>query len=143
MEQRLSLITLGVSDLEKSRAFYIDGLGWKPSLASNEDVVFIQMNGFALALWPRAALAEDAAVPLSSSPTGFLGFSLAYNTRSRDEVDSVMETAVKAGAKVTKPAHETFWGGYAGYFADPDGILWEAAHNPGFTLTAEGHCILP
>jgi catechol 2,3-dioxygenase-like lactoylglutathione lyase family enzyme len=141
MQPRLSLLTLGVADLKKSCAFYVDGLGWKPSSASNDDVIFIQLNGFALGLWSHEALAQDAAVPANRS--GFRGFSLAYNTRSREEVDEVMAAAVKAGAKITNPAHETFWGGYAGYFEDPDGFLWEVAHNAAFKLTAEGDCILP
>jgi predicted lactoylglutathione lyase len=141
MEPRLSLITLGVTDLKKSRSFYVDGLGWKPSSASNDNVVFIQLNGFALGLFSHTALAEDAGITADRS--NFRGFSLAYNTRNREEVDEVMAHAEKAGAKITKPAQDTFWGGYAGYFADPDGFLWEVAYNSGFEITPEGNCILP
>ena len=141
MEQRLSLITLGVSDIARARRFYVEGLGWRPSAVSNDDVVFIQLNGMALSLYSRKALAEDAGV--SPKGDGFMGFALAYNVREKHDVESILNLAAQAGGTIIKPAQETFWGGYSGYFKDPDGFLWEVAHNPGFQLTKEGHCILP
>lgn len=141
MEQRLSLITLGVSDIARAKRFYVEGLGWRPSVASNDNVVFIQLNGVALSLYSREALAEDAGV--SPKGDGFTGFALAYNVREKHDVEAVLNLAAKAGGTIIKPAQETFWGGYSGYFKDPDGFLWEVAHNPGFQLTKEGHCILP
>lgn len=135
MEQRLSLVTLGVSDLERARRFYEDGLGWR---RANEDgsVVFFQLPGAVLGLWSRASLAEDAG--LADAGATFSGMTLAYNARSREEVDAVIAEAEAAGGRVLKPAAETFWGGYSGYFADPDGHPWEVAHNPFWSLDAEG-----
>lgn len=140
MEQRISLVTLGVADLERSRAFY-ERLGWKPSGASSEGVVFFQAGGMALALYPRTDLAKDARVPADGE--GFAGFSLAYNTRSRENVNAVLAEAKAAGAKILKPAEEAFWGGYSGYFADPDGFAWEVAWNPGFAIAEDGSLRLP
>lgn len=140
MEQRLSLITLGVADLERARAFY-ERLGWKRSVRKAEGVVFFQTGCMALALWPRAELAKDANV--IDDGGAFTGVALAYNARSRDEVDAVLAEAVAAGARLLKPAQEAFWGGYQGYFADPDGHLWEVAWNPGFALDAKGNVTLP
>lgn len=122
------MITLGVKDLEKSRAFYADGLGWEPSSDSNDDIVFIPLNGFSLALYKHDALAKDATVMADRSTSR--GFTLAHNMSNRKQVDEVMDFAKRAGAKIVKPAKEVFWGGYSGYFADPDGFLWEVAHNP-------------
>jgi uncharacterized protein len=135
MEQRLSLVTLGVSDLGRSRRFYEDGLGWKRG-NENESVAFYQLPGSILALWSRASLAEDAGI--SEGGTGFGGMTLAYNARSRADVDAVLAEAEAAGARMLKPAAETFWGGYSGYFADPDGHIWEVAHNPFWSVDAEG-----
>ena len=140
MEQRVSLITLGVEDLARSRAFY-ERLGWKRSMKNVEGVAFFQAGGMALALWSRADLAEDAR--LSPEGSGFRGVALAYNTRTKEEVDAVLAEAVSAGATLRKPAQEMFWGGYAGYFADPDGHLWEVAWNPGFKMKADGSITLP
>ena len=142
MDQRLSLITLGVADLRKARKFYVDGLGWKPSRASEAAIVFIQMGGIGLSLFQHDALAEDAGVA-SGGPSGFRGFTLAQNVASKAEVDAVMKLAVKAGGRAMRPAADTFWGGYAGYFADPDGTLWEVAWNPHFQLGPNGELILP
>lgn len=139
MEQRLSVVTLGVSDLERSRRFYQDGLGWKRSNA-DKDIVFFQINGAVLALFPRGQLAADALVPNEGS--GFRGMTLAYCARSREEVDAVLAEAEKAGARILKPAQNVFWGGYSGYFADPDGHLWEVAWNPHWTLSEEGNVLL-
>lgn len=142
MEQRLSLITLGVADLARSRAFYADGLGWTPSTLGSEDVVFFQAAGIVFGLFGRDDLAADAGLP-DAAGAGFRGVALAHNTRTRDEVDTVLARARRAGATITKPAEEAFWGGYSGYFADPDGHLWEVAWNPGMTIDADGHVTLP
>ena len=134
MEQRVSLVTLGVADVERARRFYA-ALGWRES-GENPSVAFFQAGGMVLALWSREALAEDAGV--SPGEGGFGGVALAYNTRSRQEADTVLAEAEAAGARVLKPAAETSWGGYSGYFADPDGHLWEVAHNPTWTIEADG-----
>jgi catechol 2,3-dioxygenase-like lactoylglutathione lyase family enzyme len=136
MQQRLSLITLGVRDLPRSRAFYEQGLGWKPAASSQESVTFYDLGGYALGLYGLEALAEDAQLPLGGG--GFGGITLAYNTHSREDVDRLLAEAVAAGANLLKPAGEVFWGGYHGYFADPDGYPWEVAHNPGFELDEAG-----
>lgn len=141
MRQKISLITLGVNDLERSVRFYRDGLGWKPSSASEGDVVFFPMGGIVLSLFPRDKLAEDAMV--NAEGRGFSGITLAYNTQSKEEVDEVLETVKSLGAKIVKPAQEVFWGGYSGYFADPDGHLWEVAWNPFFPFDDDDNLILP
>jgi len=138
MEQRVSLITLGVSDVGRARRFY-EQLGWRGH--EMEGTVFFQAGGQAVVLWSREALASDAGI--ADGPATFGGIALAHNARSRDEVDSVMAAAAEAGAVVTKPAAETFWGGYAGYFRDLDGHVWEIAHNPGFPLGEDGSLTLP
>ncbi|KAA2236331.1 VOC family protein [Salinarimonas soli] len=140
MEPRLSLVTLGVADLARARAFY-EGLGWRLSPASQEGVAFYQGNGLALALFPRAELAADAGLP--DVPTGFAGITLAYNARSVEEVDAVHALALSLGARNVKTPRAVFWGGHSGYFADPDGHLWEVAHNPFFPLDAHGNLTLP
>lgn len=140
MEQRVSIIILGVADLDRSKQFYIDALGWTTASDSNESIVFIPLNGVVLALYQHEALAEDACVEADRS--SFRGFSLAYNTRSRSEVDKTLDLAAAAGATVTKPAQDVFWGGYSGYFADPDGFLWEIAYNPHSEINEEGHLVL-
>jgi uncharacterized protein len=140
MEQRISMVTLGVADLERSREFY-EKLGWRRALAEAEGIVFFQAGGMALALYSREELAKDANV--SSEGSGFRGVTLAYNTRRREEVDDVMAEAAAAGAKITKAAEEAFWGGYSGYFADPDGYLWEVAWNPGFLVQEDGGIRIP
>jgi uncharacterized protein len=134
MEQRISLITLGVGDLERSRRFY-ERLGWRPGFTS-EEVVFFQIGGLVLALFPRAALAADARLPDTGSGVG--GIALAHNVRTRKEVDAVLAEAAAAGAAILKPAEDASWGGYAGYFADPDGHPWEVAWNPHWTLEPDG-----
>ena len=132
MEPRLSLVTLGVADLARAIAFYRDGLGLPLRPESAGDVAFFGLAGVWLALYPRNALAEDA----SSAPegSGFRGFTLAHNVRSEAEVDTLLAQACAAGATLVKAAQKTFWGGYSGYFADPDGFLWEVAHNPHFWI---------
>jgi len=140
MEQRISIVTLGVSNLDRSREFY-ERLGWRRSAAGGEGIVFFQAGGMALALYPREKLAEDANV--ATDGQGFGGVTLAYNGRIREEVDSVLAEAQAAGAKILKPAQEAFWGGYSGYFADPDGFLWEVAWNPFFAIEENGAIRLP
>ena len=140
MEQRISLITLGVQDLEKSTAFF-ERLGWRRSAKAAEGVSFFQCGGLAFSLFPLGELAKDARVPAERS--GFGGFSLAHNVRSRAEVDAVLAEAERAGAEIVRPAGEAFWGGYTGYFRDPDGHLWEVAWNPGFPLDDSGALHLP
>ena len=139
MEQRVSLITLGVTDLARSRSFY-EQLGWRGQEV--QETVFLQIGGLGLVLWGRDKLAEDCGVT-DHGPNGFGGIALAQNVRSAAEVDEVMAQARAAGATVTKPAATTFYGGYAGYFTDPDGFSWEIAHNPGFTLNDDGTLVIP
>ncbi len=144
MEQRVSLITLGVTDLERSKSFYAR-LGWHGQEV--EQTVFLQAGALALALWSRSELAADSGVPdtapRTDSGTRFSGIVLAHNVRSAAEVDQVMQDAADAGATVTRPAAATFYGGYAGVFADPDGHLWEIAHNPGFEMASDGSITIP
>ncbi|MDP2029302.1 MAG: VOC family protein [Thiobacillus sp.] len=137
MEQRISLITLGVQDLATSTAFY-EALGWQRSMRQAEGVSFFQCGGLAFALWPWTSLAVDAGVSPERSGAG--GFALAYNTRTRKEVDAVL---AEVAAVIVKPAAEVFWGGYSGYFRDLDGHLWEVAWTPGFVLDAAGAVTLP
>ena len=134
MKPRITLLTLGVDDLEKAVRFYRDGLGWNTegivgSEFEHGAVAFFDLQaGLRLALWPRKSLAHDSGVPVA--PRSATEFSIGHNVGSKQEVDAAMARAKKAGAAVIQPAHETFWGGYAGYFADPDGHLWEVAWNP-------------
>ena len=132
MEPRISIITLGVSDLVRSTAFYRDGLGLPLQEGSGEGIAFFDTQGTWLALYPREELADDATVPAEGS--GFPGFTLAHNVRSKEEVDTLLKQAEEAGAEIIKPAQDVFWGGYSGYFADPDGYLWEVAWNPHFRI---------
>jgi uncharacterized protein len=140
MEQRVSIVTLGVADLARSREFY-ERMGWRRAMAKSEGIVFFQAGGMALALYPRHELAKDANVEADSE--GFSGVTLAYNTRSREEVDAVLAEAEHAGAKILKPAKEAFWGGYSGYFSDLDGFFWEVAWNPFFSIAADGAIRIP
>jgi catechol 2,3-dioxygenase-like lactoylglutathione lyase family enzyme len=140
MEQRISIVTLGVADLNRSREFY-ERFGWRRSMAENEGIVFFQAGGMALALYPREELAKDANV--GADGHGFAGVTLAYNARTRAEVDSVLAEAKAAGANIIKPAQEAFWGGYSGYFADPDRFLWEVAWNPFFPIAEDGSIQIP
>lgn len=140
MEPRLSFVTLGVADVARSRAFY-ERLGFSASKASNEAVTFFNAGGVVLALFGRQALAEDAGV--ANSPEAFSGIALAHNVRSEVDVDAVLAEATAAGGRIVKPAQRASWGGWTGYFADPDGHLWEVAHNPFFPLDAHGTVQLP
>ncbi|GAA1738767.1 VOC family protein [Aeromicrobium alkaliterrae] len=136
MEQRLSLVTLGVSDLARARAFYEQGLGWQRGNTEDE-VAFYQLPGLVLAIWDRAELAADAGVPEAAGAPA--SFALAYNTRTHDEVVEVLNLAREAGGTVTKAATETEWGGFSGYFTDPEGHLWEVAFNPFWSVDVTGH----
>jgi hypothetical protein len=138
MEQRVSLVTLGVSDLARARAFY-EALGWVTNAAPEDDVLFFQASGMIVALWGRSELAEDSVVTDSG---GWGGITLAYNTRSPAEVDAVLAEAASAGAAIARPGAQTFWGGYSGVFHDPDGNAWEVAHNPHWTLHDDGSIAL-
>jgi uncharacterized protein len=138
MEQRLSLVTLGVADLVRARGFY-EALGWTTGAEPGDDVVFFQAGGMIVALWDRAKLAEDSSV---EDGGGWGGVTLAYNTRSTEEVDAVIEEAREAGATIGREPAETFWGGYSGIFIDPDGHPWEVAHNPHWTVHDDGSTTL-
>jgi catechol 2,3-dioxygenase-like lactoylglutathione lyase family enzyme len=139
VEQRISLVTLGVVDLKRSIAFY-EHLGWRGQEV--EGTVFFQAGGQAVVLWSRELLAADCGIA-DNGVARFSGIALAHNVRSRADVDRIIGAAAAAGAEVTKPAAETFYGGYAGYFRDPDGHVWEIAFNPGFGLNAAGELTLP
>jgi len=134
MQQRVSLVTIGVTDLARSRAFY-EALGWASGANPSEDVVFFQAGGMVVALWSRAQLAEDSCVADSG---GWGGITLAHNVASPEEVDAVIAEAEAAGATIGRPGAETFWGGYSGLFIDPDGHPWEVAHNPHWTIREDG-----
>ncbi len=139
MEQRLSVVTLGVSDLTRSVAFY-RALGWEPTADGNEDVAFFPAGGLVVGLWSRERLAEDSCV---TDGGGWGGITLAHNVRSPDEVDAVLAQAAHAGARIGRAGEATFWGGYSGVFLDPDGHPWEVAHNPHWGLTDDGAVVLP
>lgn len=134
MEQRVSLVTLGVTDLARARAFY-EALGWTTGAAPGDDVVFFQAGGMIVALWGRAELAADSGV---DDAGGWGGITLAHNVRSPAEVDAVLAEAERAGATITRTGAPTFWGGYSGVFTDPEGHAWEVAHNPHWTLADDG-----
>ena len=138
MKQSVSLITLGVADVERATAFYRT-LGWSPVLEV-EETVFFRANGVVLVLWSRAKLADDMGI--DDSGPGWGGVALAHNVGSRGEVDEIVEQAGRAGAVVTREPSETFYGGYAGGFRDPDGHVWEIAHNPGFPLLPDGSVVV-
>lgn len=140
LDRRISLITLGVEDVARATAFY-EKLGWTKSGASQDAVTFIQLKGVVLGLFSRKALAEDAGIEDTSK--GFSGVTLAHNVSSERGVDAVFKFALSCGATEIKKPVKVFWGGYSGYFADPDGHLWEVAYNPFFPMSAEGHVILP
>ena len=141
MNPCLTVITLGVSDLARARKFYCDGLGFRPSSSSNEHIVFLRAGAIVLSLYSRESLAQDAHLPADGS--GFGGIALARNLGSKAEVDQALAVAQQAGARILKPAQEVFWGGYSGYFADPDGHPWEVAYNPHWTLSPAGLVELP
>ena len=140
MEQRVSLISFAVDDLDRSVAFY-EKLAWRKSFAAAEGIAFFQIGGLAFSLYPRADMARDIGIPAEGS--GFEGFALAHNTRTREDVDAVLKEAEQAGGRIVREAADQFWGGYAGCFADPDGHLWEVAWNPHFPIAEDGSITLP
>ena len=139
MDQRLTLVTLGVRNLRQARMFY-EALGWITRAGPDDDVVFFQAGGMIVALWDRARLAEDSGV---DDGGGWGGVTLAHNVASSEEVDRVIAEAEAAGATIPRHGAETFWGGYSGVFVDPDGHPWEVAHNPHWTLAEDGSVVLP
>lgn len=139
MEARISVVTLGVEDLDRAAAFY-EALGLTRYPKIKDGVAFFQMGGMILALWPREDLSKDAGLPLASGPAAV---ALGYNTRSQPEVDALLAQAERAGGRILKPAQRAFWGGRQGYFADLDGHIWEVAHNPGFPIDPDGGISLP
>jgi predicted lactoylglutathione lyase len=134
MEQRVSLVTLGVSDLDRAKHFY-EALGWQAGAAPSDDVVFFQTGGLIVALWDRTTLAEDSVM---TDTGGWGGITLAHNVRSPEEVDAVLAEAEQAGATIGRAGAKTSWGGYSGVFVDPDGHAWEVAHNPHWTIEDDG-----
>jgi uncharacterized protein len=141
LRQKLTLITLGVTDLSRAVSFYEKALSWKKSSGSTENLALFDLGGYGLALYPRKLLAEDATVPEAGS--GFNGVTLSFNARSEAEVDQVLAEVGKHGAVIVKPAQKVFWGGYSGYFKDPDGHLIEVAFNPFWELTQDGSLKIP
>ncbi len=140
MEPRINLITLGVKDLKASLKFYEEGLGWKTSDASQDNVAFFQLGNIVLSLYPRDLLADD--IKISPEGSGFSGITLAYNTRSEKEVEDVIAKVKKLGATIVKAPQKVFWGGYSSYFRDPDGHLFEVAYNPFFEMDKKGNLII-
>lgn len=141
MEQRLTLFTLGVDDLEKMNNFYQDVFGWQPVDSSTDDIVFYHLNGIQLALFGKKALAEDAGI--SAEGSGFRGFSFAHNLRSEEEVDALFKSLKSQEVHIVKEPESTAWGGYSGYFTDPEDNLWEVAFNPFMELNEDGSVVKP
>ena len=141
MRQKLNLITLGVTDFDKAVKFYEEGLGWKKSTASSDDLALFPLGGISLALYPRNLLAEDALV--NEKGSGFSGITLSHNAKSEKEVDEVLEEVEKLGATIIKPAQKVFWGGYSGYFKDPDGHIIEVVYNPFWPFDENDNLQLP
>ncbi|MBE0649734.1 MAG: VOC family protein [Bacteroidales bacterium] len=140
MRQKLNLITLGVDDIKRSLDFYEKGLGWKKSNKSMDELALFPLGGMTLALHPRQELAKDTT--LSYQPTEFSGLTISYNAKSEKEVDEVLMQVQKHGAIIVKPAQKVYWGGYSGYFKDPDGYLFEVAYNPFWDLDEDDNLIL-
>lgn len=142
MEPRLSIVSLGVSDLDRSYHFYHDGLGFPTTRDPEQGIIFFQTNGVCLALYPLEKLAEDISPNLSSKRSAFSGITLAHNTKTKDEVTQILELAEKAGGKIEKPAQDVFWGGFSGYFSDPDGYFWEVAYSDGWKFNDDGSLVI-
>jgi catechol 2,3-dioxygenase-like lactoylglutathione lyase family enzyme len=142
MDQRLSLISIGVADMAAARAFYVDGMGWQPSGPSGDDILFFQLPGLVHGITLHSHLSGGVTFDNTSAPKGYREFAVAVNVHSRDEVHQTMATADAAGAKTLKQPVSTDWGGYSGYFADPDGNAWEVAHPPGWEITADGQTFM-
>ena len=140
MEARLTLVTIGVADVQRSVAFYRDVVGWSPAVILDDFAVF-DLGGTMFAMWPHAALAAELGVP--PEPQAYRGVALAHNVRSREEVDAVFADLRERGATISREPTPTAWGGYSGYFQDPDGHRWEIAHNPGWPLDEHGRVALP
>lgn len=142
MEPRVSIISLGVSDLERSYRFYHEGLGFPTTKKPEGGIIFFQTGGVCLALYPLDKLAEDVSPNLSPERSAFAGITLAHNTRRKEEVELVLKQAEKAGGKIEKPAQDVFWGGYSGYFSDPDGYFWEVAYSDDWKFNEDGSLIV-
>ncbi|TBN02663.1 VOC family protein [Hyunsoonleella flava] len=139
MDQRLTIVTLGVKDLKKATLFYEDSFGWEKMPSSNNDISFFQLNGILLSFYPREKLAEDAQVPHEGN--GFKGVTLAYNTRSKEEVDKLFSELERKGVTILKAPEDVFWGGYSGYVSDLDKNLWEIAFNPFLQMDEKGSAV--
>lgn len=137
----LSVVTLGVHNFDRALAFYRDGLGWPARINAEEQIAFFDLGGVLLALYPRDALAKE--ITVSGSGSGFAGVALAYNATSEAAVDSILQTVAALGARIAKPAQKVFWGGYSGYFEDPEGFVWEVVYNPFWELDENGKVLLP
>lgn len=142
MEPRVSIVTLGVADLERSYDFYHKGLGLPTTKKPDSGIIFFQTSGVCLALYPLEKLAEDVSSSFSVERGHFSGVTLAHNTRTKEEVDQLLERAEKAGGKIEKTAQEVFWGGYSGYFSDPDGYLWEVAYADSWEFNPDGSLVI-
>ncbi len=142
MEPRISIITLGVTDLERSYRFYHKGLGFPTSGKPEQGIIFFQTGGVCLALYPLEKLAEDVSPKQSSQRGAFSGITLAHNTRQKKDVDKILKLAEKSGGKIEKPAQDVFWGGYSGYFSDPDGYLWEVAYGDNWAFNPDGSLVI-
>ena len=142
MEPRISIITFGVQDLERSYRFYKDGLGLPSSGKPADGIVFFETIGTRFAIYPADNFAEEFEGEFSSEPGAFRTFAVAHNTRSKEEVEEVLQLAEQAGGKIEKPAQDVFWGGYSGYFSDPDGYLWEVAYADSWKFNADGSLVL-
>ena len=142
MEPRISIVTLGVRDFQRSYAFYKSGLGFQTEAKPTDQIAFFKTRGTVLAIYPMDLLAEDISPGLPKQKPGFSGVTLAHNVRNQSEVDLVLNQAEQAGGKIVKPAHDTFWGGYSGYFSDPDGHFWEVAYFDKWQFDEQGHLVL-
>jgi len=142
MDPRIHIITLGVSDLERAYRFYHHGLGFPTTRTPEGGIIFFQTGGVCLALYPLKALAEDVSPEYGAERSGFSGVTLAHNTRKKEDVDRFLQQAVDAGGKLEKPAADTFWGGYSGYFSDPDGYLWEVAYADSWEFHPDGSLVI-
>lgn len=142
MEPRISIVTLGVTDLDRSWRFYKDGLGFPTTRNPESGIIFFQTGGVCLALYPIDELARDVSPDLQPERRGFSGITLAHNTKTRREVDEILKLAESAGGKIEKHAEDVFWGGYSGYFSDPDGYYWEVAYADNFEFNADGSLVI-
>ncbi len=142
MDSRISIVTLGVSDLEKSYRFYHEGMGFPTTRHPESGIIFFQTGGICLALYPLDKLAEDISPDLPVAKRGFSGITLAHNTQSKAEVDAILALAKKAGGKIEKSAQNVFWGGYSGYFSDPDGYYWEVAYSDSWQFNSDGSLVI-